>query len=77
LLGDVVVCPSVASEQAPNHAGSFEDEIALLVTHGILHVLGYDHDNEVNASAMRTREKGLLEELYWRASAPAGFDQGY
>ena len=67
----------MAIEQAPNHAGSFEDEIALLVTHGILHVLGYDHDNEVNASAMRTREKGLLEELHWHAPAPAGFDQGY
>lgn len=77
LLGDVVVCPSVAMEQAPRHAGTFDDEIALLVTHGILHVLGYDHDNEVNASAMRTREKALLEDLYWRAPAPALFDQGY
>jgi len=77
LLGDVVVCPAVAMDQAPGHAGRFDDEIALLVTHGILHVLGYDHDNEVNAATMRTREKDLLESLHWRGRAPAGFDQGY
>lgn len=77
LLGDVVVCPAVAMDQAPGHAGRFDDEIALLVTHGILHVLGYDHDNEVNAATMRTREKDLLESLHWRGRAPVGFDQGY
>ncbi len=77
LLGDVVVCPAVAADQAPGHAGSVDDEIALLVTHGILHVLGYDHDDAVNAAKMRTTEKRLLEELHWRGPAPAGFEQGY
>jgi probable rRNA maturation factor len=77
LVGDVVVCPYVAQNQAPTHAGSFDDEMALLVTHGVLHVLGYDHDNELNASKMRTRERGLLEELHWRAPAPTHFQQGY
>lgn len=77
LVGDVVVCPSVAKEQSHSHAGTFDDEIALLVTHGILHVLGYDHDNEHNAGRMRNREKVLLEELHWRAPAPAMFTQGY
>ena len=43
LLGDVVVCPAVASEAAPTHAGTLDDELALLVVHGILHVLGHDH----------------------------------
>ena len=77
LVGDVVVCPSVASEQASSHAGTFEDEIALLVTHGILHVLGYDHDNDANAAKMRNRERALLEEIHWRGPAPSKFTQGY
>ncbi len=77
LVGDVVVCPIVASEQAPSHAGTLDDELALLVTHGILHVLGYDHDTQVNADKMRARELALLEALHWRAPAPAVFAQGY
>src|SRR4051794_38086723 len=40
LLGDVVVCPAVAAEQAATHAGTTDDELALLVVHGVLHVLG-------------------------------------
>ena len=43
LLGDVVVCPAVAADQAPTHAGTVDDELALLVVHGVLHVLGHDH----------------------------------
>lgn len=77
LVGDVVVCPAVADTQSASHAGTFDDEIALLVTHGVLHVLGYDHDNEVNANKMRSRERALLEELHWQAPAPAPFSQGY
>lgn len=77
LVGDVVVCPAVANDQAHSHAGTLDDELALLVTHGVLHVLGYNHDNEANASRMRTREKDLLEQLHWRGAAPAVFTQGY
>ena len=43
LLGDVVICPDVARAQAPTHAGTLDDELALLVVHGVLHVLGHDH----------------------------------
>jgi probable rRNA maturation factor len=77
LVGDVVVCPAVAGEQAHSHAGTFDDEIALLITHGVLHVLGYDHDDETNAARMRRREKELLEQLHWRGPAPSVFTQGY
>jgi probable rRNA maturation factor len=77
LVGDIVVCPKVADEQADAHAGCLEDELALLITHGILHVLGYDHDNDANAKRMRERERGLLEELHWNGAAPAVFTQGY
>ena len=77
LVGDVVVCPAVAADQAHSHAGTFDDEIALLVTHGILHVLGYDHDTDEHAARMRHREKELLEQLHWHGSAPSVFTQGY
>jgi probable rRNA maturation factor len=77
LVGDVVVCPDVARDQAPTHAGTLEDELALLVTHGVLHVLGYDHDTETNAGRMRSRERALLEQLHWSGAAPAAFSQGY
>lgn len=77
LVGDVVVCPQVAAGQAPEHAGNLDDELALLVTHGVLHVLGYDHDTQEHADRMRARERELLEELHWRSSAPSGFRQGY
>ena len=43
LLGDIVVCPQVAEAQAETAGHSLMDEILLLTTHGMLHVLGYDH----------------------------------
>ena len=75
LLGDVVVCPAVAARNAPEHAGTVDDEIALLVVHGVLHVLGRDHADPEEAAEMRARERALLEEHHWRAPAPAGFRQ--
>jgi probable rRNA maturation factor len=64
LLGDVVVCPSVAAAQAPTHAGSFDDELALLVVHGVLHVLGMDHAEPEEAAAMQARERELLDRYH-------------
>jgi probable rRNA maturation factor len=43
VLGDVVICPEVAENQAQAAGHSRDDEISLLLTHGILHLLGYDH----------------------------------
>ena len=56
LLGDVVICPGVAADQAPSHAGTLDDELALLVVHGVLHVLGHDHAEPDEAQLMRARE---------------------
>lgn len=63
LLGDVVICPAVAARNAPSHAGTFDDEIALLVVHGVLHVLGMDHAEAEDAAAMQARERDLLHRL--------------
>ena len=77
LLGDVVLCPSVARAQCGEHAGTYDDEIALLLVHGILHVLGFDHDTPAATSEMRSREMAILEEHFWGGPAPAGFRQDH
>jgi probable rRNA maturation factor len=66
LLGDVVRCPAVAARQAPEHAGTFDDEVALLVVHGVLHVLGHDHAEDAEAARMQAREQELLERYHHR-----------
>lgn len=75
LLGDVVICPAVAARQAPDHAGTVDDELALLVVHGVLHVLGHDHAEAPERVAMQARELQLLEQHHWHGAAPAGFRQ--
>lgn len=64
LLGDVVICPAVAMRNAPEHAGTYEDEIALLIVHGILHLMGMDHMDEEDAEAMEARERELLTKFH-------------
>ena len=77
LLGDVVVCPAVAAEQCAGHAGTVDDELALLVVHGILHVSGLAHDDDAATAAMRARELDLLQRHHWGGPAPAAFRQGH
>lgn len=60
LLGDVVICPSVAKRQAEEFGQTLEQELGLLLTHGILHLLGYDHQTEEEAEAMEAREREIL-----------------
>lgn len=62
LLGDVVVCPSVARRQAAGHAGTYDDELALLIVHGLLHLLGHDHAEAGERDRMQRREQALLRE---------------
>lgn len=77
MLGDVLVCPAVARRQAADHAGTYDDEIALLVVHGVLHVLGLDHDTDANTAVMRGKELAILTEHHWRGPAPTGFRQDH
>ena len=76
LLGDVVICPEVANENASEHAGvnshdgSLDDEMALLIVHGILHLFGMDHELDDEAEAMEQREQELLKLHYKKGSLP-------
>ena len=64
LLGDVMVCPAVAATNANEHGRSTDEELALLVVHGILHVLGMDHAEPDQERAMFELQEDLLERLY-------------
>ena len=60
-LGEVVISYPKAVAQAKAQRHSVEKELALLVIHGILHLLGYDHEEREEERRMRQREKELLE----------------
>lgn len=66
LIGDVVVCPARAAAQAGDHRGqeghdgSLDDELALLIVHGVLHVLGHDHYDTPTTTRMQSCEQALL-----------------
>lgn len=68
LLGDVVICPAVAAANAPTHAGTTDDELALLVVHGVLHLLGMDHATDPERAEMWAAERRHLSE-FWRLPA--------
>jgi probable rRNA maturation factor len=61
VLGDVVICPQVARLQAAAAGHSMMDEIHLLLTHGILHLVGFDHAEPGQEREMFKLQKSLLE----------------
>lgn len=69
LLGDVVLCPEVARRQARAAGHSAEDELHLLATHGVLHLLGYDHHEPDAEKEMFALQDRLLTS--WRDGRPA------
>jgi probable rRNA maturation factor len=69
LLGDVVLCPEVARRQARTAGHSTEDELHLLTTHGLLHLLGYDHAEPAEEAEMFGLQAQLLDA--WRRARAA------
>ena len=66
LLGDVVVSTETAQREALQRDVTLEEEMALLLVHGILHLLGYDHEDDPSAAAeMQSREEEVLKHLGW------------
>jgi probable rRNA maturation factor len=75
LLGDIVLCPQVAAEQAREANHSTAEELELLCTHGLLHLLGYDHADAGERATMFSLQDRLLAS--WRAArTPAAARQG-
>jgi probable rRNA maturation factor len=67
LIGDIVICPAVAARNALEHECPLDDEIALLIVHGVLHLMGWDHVADDEAERMEARERELLAR-HFRAS---------
>ena len=62
-LGEVIVCVPVAKAQAEALGRPVAGEIAHLLVHGLLHILGYDHEEDAAGQAMKQREDEILERL--------------
>ena len=60
ILGDIVLCPSVAQAQAKEAGHALEEELLLLTTHGILHLLGFDHAEPEEEKEMFELQRQLL-----------------
>ena len=59
-LGDIIVAPDMAQLQSKEYGVTFEEEIYLLITHGLLHLCGYDHIEDDDAVVMEQREREIL-----------------
>ncbi len=62
-LGDIILAPEVIARQAPGFGNDPADECRLMLVHGLLHLLGYDHIEDDEAEEMEAREDALLREL--------------
>lgn len=72
LLGDIVICPAVAEAQAEKAGHSTMEEILLLATHGILHLLGFDHAQPEEERVMFGLQRDLLVGFGLRERAEGG-----
>ena len=62
-LGDIFICEDIVEAHASEHDVTFDSELHLMVTHGVLHILGWDHQTEAEAEAMETREAEHLQTI--------------
>ena len=62
-LGDIFICPEIVDAHADEFGVAFDDELFLMVAHGVLHILGWDHQSEADAQAMESREARHLETI--------------
>lgn len=69
ILGDVVISMETAERQAREETHSLEEEVTFLTVHGVLHLLGYDHQTQNEASIMFEKQDIILQRLHLKQSA--------
>lgn len=69
LLGDIIICAAIVNEEAKNQHKLPEAHWAHIIIHGVLHILGYDHEVKADAEVMEIKEIQLLKKM--------GFDNPY
>lgn len=67
-LGDIIIAPDVAYRQSMEFGNTYEEELALLLVHGLLHLDGYDHIEDDDAQVMEARQREILSEIARRVS---------
>ena len=63
LLGDIAICIPVIHDQSSEYGHPFDMELKMMMAHGLLHLLGYDHESDEEARIMEARERAINEEL--------------
>ncbi|MBQ9118094.1 MAG: rRNA maturation RNase YbeY [Clostridia bacterium] len=63
LIGSIAVCTDVAKRQAEEYGHSYERELFYLITHGVMHCLGYDHMTDEEKAEMRKKEEESLQKI--------------
>jgi probable rRNA maturation factor len=63
VLGDIFICTDVVDAHATEYEISFDEELYLMVVHGVLHILGWDHTEDLEAAAMESREATHLAKV--------------
>lgn len=67
-LGDIVIAPDVAYRQSIEYGNTYKEELALLIVHGLLHLLGFDHIEDDEAEIMESKQKEILDAMRIRFS---------
>jgi probable rRNA maturation factor len=63
VLGDIALCPSIARREANRASLEFRPYISLLLVHGLLHLMGFDHDDDLDAERMEAEERRILRSI--------------
>lgn len=75
MLGDIVLCPEFAADQAKEQRHSYEHELAVLTVHGVLHLLGFDHAEPAEEKQMFGLQNTILADWYDARDARARADR--
>jgi probable rRNA maturation factor len=65
LSGEIILCPKYISSQAEAFSNDFKKELVLIIIHGMLHILGYDHEKSEKEAELMWRRQSEIEQGYW------------